>query len=85
MCILARLEARGCGLTAGEEQFLQRIDALARDLSRPGFRGKLTEVAALIKGYGVCGFIGICLRFLDRSEIFIDPVNKEALERIYMV
>lgn len=71
MCIIARLEARGCGLTAGEEQFLQRVDTLVRDLSRPAFRGKLTEVSAMIKGY-------------DRSESFIDPVNKEALERIYM-
>jgi len=71
MCVIARLEARGSGLTVGEEQFLQRIDTLVRDLSRPGFRGKLTELSAMSKNY-------------DRSETLIDPVNKEALERIYM-
>jgi len=71
MCVIARLEARGCGLTAGEEQFLQRVDTLIRDLSRPGFRGKLTELSAMA-------------RSCDRSETMIDPVNKDALERIYM-
>jgi len=70
MCVIARLEARGSGLTVGEEQFLQRIDTLVRDLSRPGFRGKLTELSAMSRNY-------------DRGETLIDPVNKEALERIY--
>ena len=53
MCVIARLEARGSGLTVGEEQFLQRIDTLVRDLSRPGFRGKLTELSAMSKNYGI--------------------------------
>jgi len=64
------LEAKGCSLSPGEEVFIQKLEALSKELSRPGFKGKLTELSAMARTY-------------DRNEA-IESVNDESLERIFL-